>query len=205
VVALVDGPFEHIAQAHRGNLSTGKSVGWDGHVELVRRWASDLRAERLSEEAESKLAELNIPRDPSAKAENNPRLAQLRRILSQFNNLDDLIKAAGPNDKYVVAAHEINRLLTTERDGSPLKTHNEIKINNPIVTSIGLLRKPNQTIYFEGVPDSALYDLWQGNIPDYVRNGEPGRAPQGSLVVTSELLKSAKENDLPFVVLNPRD
>ncbi len=205
VVALVDGPFEHIAQAHRGNLSTGKSVGWDGHVELVRRWASDHRAERLSQEAEAKLAELNIPPDPSVAPENNPRLAQLRRILSQFNNLDDLTRAAGKDNQYVVAAHEINNLLTTERDGTPLKTHNEIKINNPIVTSIGLLRKPNQTIYFEGVPDSALYDLWQGNIPDYVRNGEPGRAPQGSLVITNELLKSAKANDLPFVVLNPRE
>lgn len=205
VVALVDGPFEHIAQAHRGNLSTGKSVGWDGHVELVRRWASDHRAERLSQEAESKLAELNIPPDPSVAKENNPRLAQLRRILSQFNNLNDLTRAAGPNDKYVVAAHEVNRLLTTERDGSPLQTHNEIKINNPIVTSIGLLRKPNQTIYFEGISDRELYDLWQGHIPDYVRNGEPGAAPQGSLVINGELVKSAKANDLPFVVLNPRE
>ncbi len=205
VVALVDGPFEHIAQAHRGNLSTGKSVGWDGHVELVRRWATDHRAERLSQEAESKLEALNIPPDPSVARENNPRLAQLRRILSQFNNLSDLTRAAGPNDKYVVAAHEINNLLTTERDGSPLQTHNEIKLNNPILRSIGLLRKPNQTIYFEGVSDSALYDLWQGHIPDYVRNGEPGRAPQGSLVVTNELQQSAKANDLPFVVLNPRE
>lgn len=205
VVALVDGPFEHIAQAHRGNLSTGKSVGWDGHVELVRRWASDHRAERLSQEAEAKLAELNIPPDPKVAAENNPRLAQLRRILSQFNNLDDLTRAAGRDNQYVVAAHEVNRLLTTERDGTPLKTHNEIKINNPIVTSIGLLRKPNQTIYFEGVPESALYDLWQGNVPDYVRTGEPGRAPQGALVITNELMKSAKDNNLPFVVLNPRE
>ncbi|MBI2809682.1 MAG: hypothetical protein HYX67_02465 [Candidatus Melainabacteria bacterium] len=204
VVALVDGPFEHIAQAHRGNLSTGKSVGWDGHVELVRRWASDHRAERLATEAESKLADLNIPPDPRIAPENHPRLSQLRRILSQFNNLDDLTKAAGNDNQYVVAAHEINRILTTERDGSPLNTHNEIKINNPIVSSIGLLRNPNQTIFFEGVPDSALFDLWHGQIPDYVRNGEPGTAPPGSLVVTNELWQSAKANGLPLVVLNPR-
>lgn len=205
VVALVEGPFEHIAQAHRGNLSTGKSVGWDGHVELVRRWASDYRAQRLADEAEAKLEALNIPPDPQIPPENHPRLAQLRRILSQFNNLDDLTRAAGKNNEYVKAAGEINRMLTTEGDGKPLSTHNEIKINNPIVSSIGLLRKPNQTIYFEGVSDAALFDLWQGHIPDYVRNGEPGAAPTGSLVVNAELVKSAQENNLPLVVLNPRN
>lgn len=205
IVAVVEGPFEHIAQAHRGNLSTGKSVGWDGHVELVRRWASDFRAERLADEAESKLAALNIPPDPSIAPENHPRLAQLRRILSQFNNLDDLTKAAGRNNEYVKAANEINRILTTERDGTPLATHNEIKINNPIVSSIGLLRKPNQTIYFEGVSDADLFDLWQGHIPDYVRNGNAGNAPPGSLVVNQDVVKSAKDNNLPLVVLNPRN
>lgn len=205
VVAIVDGPFEHIAQANRGNLSTGKSVGWDGHVELVRRWASDFRAERLAAEAEAKLAALHIPPDPKVSAENHPRLAQLRRILSQFNTLDDLTRAAGRDNEYVVAANEINHMLTTEPDGSPLSTHNEIKINNPIVSSIGLLRKPNQTIYFEGASPTDMYYLWQGHIPDYVRSGEAGLAPEGSLVVTNDLLKSARENNLPVVVLNPRN
>ncbi|HEY9731716.1 MAG TPA: hypothetical protein V6C89_07380 [Drouetiella sp.] len=205
VVAIVDGPFEHIAQAHRGNLSTGKSVGWDGHVELVRRWASDFRAERLAAEAEARLATLNIPPDPKIPAENHPRLAQLRRILSQFNNLDDLTRAAGKDNEYVVAANEINRMLTTEPDGRPLSTHNEIKINNPIVSSIGLLRKPNQTIYFEGASPTDMYYLWQGHVPDYVRSGQAGGAPEGALIVTNDLVKSAKENNLPLVVLNPRN
>lgn len=205
VVALVEGPFEHIAQAHRGNLSTGKSVGWDGHVELVRRWTSDYRAERLADEAEAKLAALDIPPDRSIAPEDHPRLAQLRRILSQFNNLDDLTRAAGSDNPYVQAANEINRMLTTERDGTPLASNNEIKINNPIVSSIGLLRKPNQTIYFEGVTDADLYDLWQGHIPNYVRNGAAGHAPPGSLVVGPDLVQSARENNLPLVVLNPRE
>ena len=45
-IALLNGPFEHIAQANRANLSTGQSVGWDKHVDLVSRWSSDDRAKK---------------------------------------------------------------------------------------------------------------------------------------------------------------
>ena len=204
VVALVNGPFEHIAQAHRGNLSTGQSVGWDGHVELVRRWATDYRASRLAEEAESRLAALNIPPDSHTAAENYPRLANMRRVLSQFENLDELTKAAGQDNPYVVAATEINKMLTTERDGSALKTHNEIKINNPILSGIGLMRTKNQPVFFEGMPNSGLQELWHGQVPDWVQSGAQGTAPEGALVVPQTLIDAAKASDLPLVILNSK-
>jgi hypothetical protein len=202
IVALVNGPFEHIAQAHRGNLSTGQSVGWDGHVELVRRWATDFRASRLAEEAENRLAALNIPPDSRTAPENYPRLANMRRILSQFENLDELTQAAGKDNPYVVAANDINKLLTTERDGSELKTHNEIKINNPILSGIGLMRTENQPVFFEGVPESALEELWHGQVPDFVHSGPQGTAPRGALVVPQSILNAAKASDLPVMILN---
>jgi len=202
VIALVDGNFENLAQANRANLSTGTAIGWDGHVELVDRWSKDTKAKALAAEAEQKLAEIGIPPARNVAAENFPRLAQLRKVLGQFETYDELVSAAGDADPYVKASDAITTLLTTERDGSPLKTNNELKLNNPIISGIGLLRKGSQRIFFEGLSEPELQELWHGNVPDFVSAGPPESAPAGALRVTADVVAAAKKNNLPVVVLN---
>lgn len=202
VIALVTGPFEHIAQANRNNLSTGTSVGWDGHVELVQRWSTDTKANAFAAEAEAKLAEIGIPPARNVALENFPRLNQLRRVAGQFDTLNDLVAAAGESDPYVQASRALHRLMTTERDGSPLKTNNEAKMNNVSLTGIGLLRSGNQPVYFEGLTQSELSKLWNGNIPDFVSSGPANQAPANALRVTADVAASAREHNLPIVVLN---
>lgn len=204
VVALINGPFEHIAQANRANLSTGTSVGWDGHVKLVEQWSTDYRAKALALEAEQRLAQIGIPPARNVAAENFPRLAQLRKVSSQFESINELRAAAGPGDVYVKASEAITEMLTVERDGSPLKTNNEIKLNNPIVSGIGLLRKGNQPVFFEGLSRPELQEMWKGNVPDFVSSGPVGTAPSGALLVPRDVSTSAKGHDLPVVILNDR-
>jgi hypothetical protein len=201
-IALINGPFEHIAQANRANLSTGTSVGWDKHVDLVSRWSSDDRAKKIATEAEDALARLGIPAARNIRAEGFPRLAHLRRILGQFDSFDELRKVAGDDDRYVQASQAITRIMTSNSDGSPLKTNNEIKLNNPLLSGIGLLRNSNQQIFFEGITQPELEQLWHGSVPDFVSAGPTGTSPKGALIVSSDLVQSAKKNNLPIVVLN---
>jgi hypothetical protein len=201
-IALINGPFEHIAQANRANLSTGTSIGWDGQLKLVDQWSRDHRAKDLAFEAEQQLAKIGIPAARNVPAENFPRLTQLRKILGQFENLDELRGAAGDSDPYVQGARSITQLLTHERDGSPLRTNNEIKLNNPIVSGLGLLRNGGQSIYFEGVSPSELQQIWRGPVPDFVGAGPAGSAPAGALVVKPDFVKAAKDNNLPIVILD---
>lgn len=202
-IALLNGPFEHIAQANRANLSTGNQVGWDGHVRLVDQWSTDHRARALALEAEAKLEQIGIPEARNVAPENFPRLNHLRRILAQFESLDELTRAAQDNnDPYVQGARAITDLLTSERDGSPLRTNNEIKLNNPVVSGLGLLRQGNQPIFFEGLTQADLNALWGGNVPSFVSAGPPGSAPTGALKVSPTFIESARKNNLPIVVLN---
>jgi hypothetical protein len=201
-IVLLNGPFEHIAQANRANLSTGTSVGWDKHVDLVSRWSSDDRAKKIATEAEDALARLGIPAARNIRAEGFPRLAHLRRILGQFDSFDELRKVAGDDDRYVQASQAITRIMTSNSDGSPLKTNNEIKLNNPLLSGIGLLRNSNQQIFFEGITQPELEQLWHGIVPDFVSAGPTGTSPKGALIVSSDLVQSAKKNNLPIVVLN---
>lgn len=201
-LALVTGPFEHIAQASRENLSTGTSVGWNGHVQLVDRWATDGRARELAQSAESRLEGLGIPPAKNVAPENFPRLAQLRRVLGQFDNSTELRNLAGADDPYVQAANAINQVLTTDRNGVPIKRNNEIKLNNPIVSGVGILRRGNQPVYFADMSPADLNALWHGNVPDFVSAGPAGAAPAGAFTVRPELVASAKKNNLPIVILN---
>lgn len=203
LVAIVSGPFEHISQAYRGNLSTGYSVTWDGHVNLVRNWAGDtFRADKFTQEAEDRLGALNIPADPQTSESNYPRLAQSRRVLSQYDSLDEMRAQRGEDDPYVQAAFVVNRMMTTSRDGSPMQNHNEVKLNNPIVSGIGVLHQPGQQVFFEDMPADALQNIWSGSVPSWAQTGPAGTAGDGAVVVPSQVWRSAQQHDLPLVVLN---
>ncbi len=121
---------------------------------------------------------------------------------SQFESINELRAAAGPGDMYVKASEAITQMLTAERDGSPLKTNNEIKLNNPIVSGIGLLRKGNQPVFFEGLSKAELQEMWKGSVPDFVSSGPVGTAPSGALLVPRDVSTSAKGHNLPVVILN---
>ena len=122
--------------------------------------------------------------------------------MAQFDNLDELSRVAGEDNEYVAGARQIAEMMTTEKDGSPLAGHNEIKLNNPIISGIGLLRKPGQSVYFEGTPQSDLAQMWNGSIPEYITSGPAGQAPPGALVVPQEIVESARAEDLPIVILD---
>jgi hypothetical protein len=46
--------------------------------------------------------------------------------------------------------------------------------------------------------------LWRGNIPDFVSSGPANKAPANALLVTADVAASAKEHNLPIVILNDR-
>jgi hypothetical protein len=204
IVALVDGPFEHISQAHRGNLATGTSVDSNLNVELIRRWATDPRAASLARDAEARLEQLGIPPAKNVAPEQYPRLTQMRRVLAQFDSIDELTEAAGSDNEYVAGARQITNILTTEKDGSPLSGTNEIKLNNPIVSGIGVLRKPGENVYFAGTSPNDLSQLWNKSVPDYITSGPADQAPTGFIIVPNDLVQTARSQDLPLVILNGR-
>ncbi len=165
---------------------------------------TDHRAKALATEAEQRLAQIGIPPARNVAPENFPRLAQLRKVSSQFESINELKAAAGSGDIYVKGSEAITQMLTAERDGSPLKTNNEIKLNNPIVSGIGLLRNGNQRVFFEGLSVAELQEMWKGSVPDFVSAGPSGTAPSGALVVGRDVAVSAKSHNLPVVILNGR-
>lgn len=212
-VALISGNYENISQANRTNLSTGVGVGWEGHVRLVENWATDRKARDLAQEAEIRLAQLEIPAANGVPEANFPRLNFLRQVLSEYdgiNELRDVVRRAeaagqdpgGMGQRIVQAAESLTHMMTTEKDGSPLSRNNEIKLNNPIISGIGLLRRGTQPVFFEGMTPAELSQFYNGNVPSFVSSGAAGTAPSGALVVKPDMVAAAKQNNLPIVILN---
>ena len=176
---------------------------WDGHVELVRRWADDSsRGEVLAQQAEKRLAQLNVPKDSQAKESAFPRLSYLHRALSQNESLDELKSVEGADSAHAKAAAAINGLLTSADGGTLLSGHNEVKLNNPIISGIGVLHGNGQNIFFEDLSPARLDDLWSGTAPKWASAGAAGTAPEGSVVVPKSIWQAAQENKLPIVILD---
>lgn len=142
VVALVTGPFEHISQAYRGNLGTGTSVDWKGHVDLATKWSDSHNAGKFIPEVESAVRSAGVPRAQGQFGS----LEALRRRLSQYDTLDELIAKEGQGSPYVSGQRAIFKSLTTTENGQPLKEHNEIKLNNPTVVGLGIIRRGKPVI-----------------------------------------------------------
>lgn len=137
VVALVAGPFEHISQAYRGNLGTGTSVDWKGHVDLATKWSDSYNAGKFIPEVENAVRSAGVPRAQGQFGS----LEALRRRLSQYDSLDELIAREGQGSPYVSGQRAIFKSLTTTENGQPLKEHNEIKLNNPTIVGLGIIRR----------------------------------------------------------------
>ncbi|MBA3855390.1 MAG: hypothetical protein C0507_00640 [Cyanobacteria bacterium PR.3.49] len=212
-VALISGNYENISQANRTNLSTGVSVGWEGHVKLVENWATDRRARDLAQEAETRLAQIDIPAAHGVPEANFPRLNFLRQVLSEYDGINELRQVVrreeaagrdpgGVGQRIIQAAESLTNMMTTEKDGTPLARNNEIKLNNPIISGIGLLRRGTQPVFFEGMTPAELAQFYNGNVPSFVSSGAIGTAPSGALVVKPDMVTAAKKNNLPIVILN---
>lgn len=212
-VALISGNYENISQANRTNLSTGVGVGWEGHVRLVENWATDRRAKDLAQEAEARLTQLDTPSAHGVPEANFPRLNFLRQVLSEYDGINELREvvrreeSAGRDpdrigQRIIQAAESLTHMMTTEKDGSPLSRNNEIKLNNPIISGIGLLRRGTQPVFFEGMTQAELIQFYNGNVPNFVSSGAAGTAPSGALIVKPDMVAAAKKNNLPIVILN---
>jgi hypothetical protein len=200
VVALVSGPPEHISQIFRSNLGTGRAVDWKGHVELATRWVEKDNGLEFAREIDQR-----IRRFAGGGASNNLQaLQEAWRKLTQFDSLDELHAAHGSDSTYAQIHHEIVRALTTDQRGMPSKEHNEIKLNNPTLVGLGILRRGRQ-VSFEQLHDRQFpSSLLSGQEkPDWLSTSA-AVGPQDNKVVIPEVVwKTAQKRRLPIVILDP--
>lgn len=129
-------------------------------------------------------------------------LAKLWQDICHFDTADELAQTLGENSISYRALKEIHKAFTTEPDGTPAWGHNEIKLNCPTVTGIGIVRN-KRPIYLENF--SARHSLSEllgtATKPDWLV--VDGDKPKDTLVVPESLWKSAMAKLLPLVVLDP--
>jgi hypothetical protein len=212
VVALVSGPVENISQAYRSNLDTGRSVTWQKHVELTRQWAhpENYRSSSFAAELDSRsrlagLTDATVPGVANAAGAANAvsgnlgALRNLHQTVSGFDSLDELVAHHGADSPYVKAQHQVFEALTTDASGKPLGHHNEVKLNNPTLVGIGLLRN-GQAVHFEdATPDLLGHLLAGGEVPPWLSSA----ASANTLTVPRSVWQTAFERNLPVVVLDP--
>lgn len=204
VVALVAGPTENISQAYRANLGTGRSTTWNQHVQLTSQWASPdhYKASSFAGELDKRARSVGI--NGSEAAANGTELAALRDLhstVSAFDSLEELIAHHGEHSPYVRAQRQVYEALTVDAGGAPLPHHNEVKLNNPTVVGIGLIRN-GQTLHFDGGGPELLARLL-GDTPQPTWLSTAAEAPAGALVVPRPVWQAAQERSLPLVVLDP--
>ena len=181
IIPILSGPSEQISQLHRDTLSTGNQSDWDWHVQLATDWMDSTKAFRFADALGDKIFGLGLG---NRELGNLGALAVLREKLSQFDSIDDLYRQEGTESVLVKAHDMIVRALTTNKKGNPSSTYNEIKINNPSLEGIAVLRRGKQVVLDEaniGLRDSI----------------------SGSIVIPEELLQILKQRQLPLVILDP--
>lgn len=200
VVALVSGPVENISQAFRSNLDTGRSVTWKQHVDLTRKWSdpSNHRASGFASELDMRARSVGIAGDGHLDA-----LGDLHGTLSRFDSLDDLVAHHGAGSPYVRGQQEIYRALTTHGTGEPLTHHNEVKLNNPTLVGIGLLRN-GRTVHFEDATPEVMARMLEGNpAPSWLTADGILGGDDRVLTVPRTVWQTALDRGLPVVVLDP--
>ncbi len=199
LIALVNGPFENISSAYRGNLGTGNSVDWRGHVELVKGWADPQNA--ISPNFSAELEAL-VRRSGVAPLPGGPygALERLRGRMLQYDSLDEMLRVEGLSP-YAKAQRAVHEAFTSKEDGNPLDNHNEVKLNNPSVVGLGVLRKGNP-ISFDGLPleGGLAANIFSGPRPTWWI-GEGGR-PKNTIVISQPLWLALQARRLPVVILD---
>ncbi len=201
MVALVTGPFEHISQAYRGNLGTGTSVDWKGHVELAMKWNESYNAEKFIPEVDNAVRSAGVPRAQGQFGS----LEALRRRLAQYDTLDELIAKEGQTSPYVNGQRAIFKSLTTTENGQPLKEHNEIKLNNPTVVGLGIIRR-GKPVVLENIGSTAnsshVQTLLGGRTKPSWLVTDGSQPDKGAVVIPETTWKEVVKRRLPLVILD---
>ncbi|HEY9871292.1 MAG TPA: hypothetical protein V6D08_19185, partial [Candidatus Obscuribacterales bacterium] len=189
IVALVAGPPEHISQAYRSNLGTGRAVDWKGHVELTTSWLEHYKGKQFLTELDTRIRRLTGGVGLRS-------LSELWRKLAQYDTLDELALDKGTDSPYYKGQQEIFKALTTDEGGRPSKEHNEIKLNNPTLVGLGLFRR-GKPVFLE--------QFYGSQQPEALLAGQAWlvTAPPGALVVPQTVWKAAMRRRLPLVILDP--
>lgn len=192
MVAIVEGPTENISQAHRKSIGTGYSVNWKQHVDLVKKWAESSEASGIATEINIKLQQLGFGNGKPLSA-----LAEARERLAQFDNATELMAS---QDAKAIEAHKvIISSLTESSKGKPLSETNEVKINNPNVSALGILRR-GRSVSLEGLdPQNFRTILGDTPIPAWLDLN----ASKNSVVIPRSTWQDARRLNLPIVVLDP--
>ncbi|MBX9691066.1 MAG: hypothetical protein K2Z81_01710, partial [Cyanobacteria bacterium] len=199
LIALVSGPFENVSSAYRGNLGTGTSIDWRGHVELVRDWASpdNSTASKFSAELERVVRGAGVQPLPGPFG----ALERLRGRMLQYDSYDEMLRTEGAASPYARAQRAVHEAFTTTEEGAPLTNHNEIKLNNPSVVGLGVLRR-GAPISFDGMPfqGSLAASVFDGPRPNWVVGAEA--RPKNTIVISQALWTALQARRLPVVVLD---
>jgi hypothetical protein len=197
IVALLAAPQEHVAQAYRSNLGTGTEVGWREHVALTKEWVDTQRGTQFADELNDRLRALSAP------GQRRLTLQSLWQRLAQFDTREEVLRELGPESLEWRGLQEVTRALTEEADGSRLKGHNEVKINNPTLVGIGILRQGGRTVYIENIDGAHLHQLLNGGEqPAWLSTGDRGGAPANAIVIPETIWREAVRRKLPLVVLD---
>lgn len=198
VIALVAGPTEHISQAFRSNLGTGRAVDWKGHVELTTSWLNRDRGLEFASELDARIRQQGVGTHTGRLG----ALQELLRRLSQHDTLDELVAERGADSPYHKAQQEVFQALTTDKDGRALKEHNEIKLNNPTVVGLGIIRRGKPVFLEQFHGEQMIAHLLNGEAqPKWLQFGE--KAPDGHVAIAASVWKAAMRRRLPLVVLDP--
>jgi hypothetical protein len=164
-------------------------------VELTTSWLEHYKGKQFLTELDTRIRSL-------AGGGGLRSLNELWRKLAQYDTLDELALDKGTDSPYYRGQQEIFKALTTDEGGRPSKEHNEIKLNNPTLVGLGLIRrgKPVFLDQFYGSQQPEALPTGQGRPAWLVTDQSP---PSGALVVPQTVWKAAMRRRLPLVVLDP--
>jgi hypothetical protein len=202
-VTLVTGPSERISQAYRSNLGTGRQVGWERHVDLLRDWSDpkNYKASAFAKEIEDRVRAAGVAPLPGELG----ALRNLRQSLAQYDTLDELIAEQGVDSPYVKGQLEVYKALTSDSRGNPNDEPNHLTLNNPTIVGLGILRQGRQVV-FENMNVQDLAKMLDGNpTPDWLVTSisSSSSSSENNVVIPESVWRNAQDRDLPLVVLDP--
>jgi hypothetical protein len=198
-VPLFQGSPERVSQAYSGSTAGGEGVGWKGHVDLAKDFATSWQGTEISERLDSSLSKLGFGQP----GESLSALKDFRTHMAQYDSVDDVVRAQGPNSKLAQGANEVKKALTTDMEGQPLQTENEIKLNNPTLVGLGIYRR-GQTVVLGGATQQDINSLYPPgtDVPPWL--DLTGRPTENSMVVPKSVWTQMRALDLPMVVMDPK-
>lgn len=202
LVALLSAPYENLAAAYHGNLLTGHGIDWSGHVKLTHSWALDSRAKEIADQVAGKIGKDLLRYSMQTSTDTVGVLDKTRRDAAKYNSLDEVIAAEGSSSYLFRAEQEIQKAMTSKADGTELTEFDEVKINNPVVSGLGIFRR-GRSVFFQGVSSKEQLRSILGTkqLPDWLQ--EDGvNASSNSVMIPMRVWMEAQKKHIPFVILD---